>query len=176
MHEEKIVLTILAMLTVFTWGHPLNAQRSTPPPPDTVETGIADLSPTVCPADRIDGPLNADGTTYYGIPARSAAEAFLAPPHDSYERQRSGTQNVAASSLRILADSTDYDACLRLTTLISNGMRSAPPSREWVYFTAGGFYFVARWYPAMALSNWTTGYTQMMVFDAAFNFRGAYAF
>lgn len=136
----------------------------------------ATLPESACPSDRIDGPLYADGTAYYGIPARKNVEAFLAPPHDTYGRVDSGTQNVDPSSLRILTDRTDAEACRRLTFYLSNGTRYAPPGGVSVYFTAGGFYFVSQWGAAMALSNWTTGYARVMVFDSNFNMVGFYAF
>jgi hypothetical protein len=139
-------------------------------------SGQAAFSETACPADRIDGPLYADGTTYYGSPARDVVEAFLAPPHDAPERIDSGTQNVDPATLRILTDRTDAGACRRLTRFLSNGTREVPPSGVSVYFTAGGFYFVAEWRRAMALSNMTTGYDRVMVFDSNFNPVGFYAF
>jgi hypothetical protein len=89
---------------------------------------------------------------------------------------QSGTQNISVSSLRILADGTDRDACLRLTTFLTSGARSAPAPSPYVYFTAGGFYFVSQWKPAQTLDNYTTGYAHVMVFDSAFTLRGVYAF
>ena len=174
----KKALLLLLLLLVLGAAYPLSAQTDpTPPPPPEEDTqGTNTLSPKVCPSDYTDGPLYADGTTYYGIPARHIVEGFLAPPHDSFGRVESGTQNVSALSLRVLADGTDYNACQRLTTFLTNGTRSAPPSRGWVYFTAGGFYFVSQWKPAQALSNYTTGYAHVMVFNSDFAYLGAYAF
>jgi hypothetical protein len=134
------------------------------------------LQPTAaCPQDRTDGPLYADGTTYYGVPARLNVEVFLAPPNNSYGRVDSGTQSVDASSLRILTDAIDASACRRISYYLSNGTSYANDGRS-VYFTAGGCYFVAQWRPAMALSNYTTGYARVMVFDSTFTMRGVYAF
>jgi hypothetical protein len=133
------------------------------------------LPTAACPRDRTDGPLYADGTTYYGIPARGVVEAFLAPPHETHGRIDSGTQQVDASSLRVLVDVTDASACRRLSFYLSNGSTSAPDGRS-VYFAAEGFYFVAQWRPAMALSSYRTGYSRVMVFDSAFTIRGVYAF
>ena len=135
-----------------------------------------DLPPRVCPSDHTDGPLVADGRSYYGIPAVRIVQGFLAPPHDSFGRRRSGTQNVRPAALRILADATDYNACLGLTTALTNGSRSAPAPLPWVYFTADGFYFVAEWKPAQALSNYTTSYGRLLVYDQSFKLLGAYAF
>lgn len=128
-----------------------------------------------CPADRRDGPLHADGTTYHGIPARTYVESFLAPPNDSHGRSDSGTQMVDAATLRILTNVTDAAACRRLSQYLSNGTSHVPDGRS-VYFTAGGFYFVSQWRPAMALSSYRTGYARVMVFDSAFTMRGVYAF
>jgi hypothetical protein len=164
-----------ALLLTVLCAVPLAGQTNPPPAPENAEV-LSDLPPKVCPSDYVDGPLYADGRAYYGIPARRFVEGFLAPPTNSPERLKTGTQDVRSSSLRVLSDATDANACLRLTLFISNGTRSAPPSREWVYFTAGGFYFVASWRPAQALSNRTSAYAQVMVFDGAFSFLGAYAF
>lgn len=171
-------LLLLALLATACASGPLEGQQSgTPPlPTNQGQVGAQDLPPNVCPSDWTDGPLEAEGRTYYGIPARRIVEGFLAPPHDSFGRQQSGTQNVSGSSLRLLMDGTDYNACLRLTLAITNNEWSAPPPRSWVYFTAGGFYFVSQWKPAQALSDYTTGYGHVMVFDHAFNLLGAYAF
>lgn len=170
---------ILTLLVLAAAAEPLDAQRKNnppAPPPDTTGAGTQDLPPKVCPADHRDGPLYADGTTYYGIAAQKIVEGFLALPHDHFDRVQTGTQNVAASSLRVLTDAMDYDTCLRLTTIITGGERSAPPPRTWVYFTAGGFYFVSRWKPAQPLSNYTTSDGHVMVYDGALNLLGAYAF
>jgi hypothetical protein len=167
-------LTILAALLVFAVAQPLTAQHEDTPYPRAPEeiVGTQDLPPKVCPSDYTDGPLYADGTSYHGIPARQIVEGFLAPPHEADDPWRL----VSASAVRLLTDGTDYDACLRLTTFITGGARSAPAPRPWVYFTAGGFYFVSQWKPAQALSNYTTGYGHVMVFDSAFTLLGAYAF
>jgi hypothetical protein len=131
------------------------------------------LPTNACPSDRTDGPLYADGTAWYGIPARRIVENFLAPPHDSHGRLDSGTQNVDAATLRILTDRTDAEACRRLSYYLSNQTSHAHDGRS-IYFTAGGFYFVSQWHPAMALSNLTTGYAYVMVFDSSFNMLGVY--
>lgn len=171
---------ILALLAIGFAAAPVTAQRpgSRPPPPpsDGGEVGTQDLPPKVCPSDRTDGPLYGGDVSYYGIPAWNIVHAWLSPPNDSYGRVQSGTQNVDASSLRILTDASDYNTCLRLTTILTGGERSAPPPRTWVYFTAGGFYFVSQWKPAQSLDNYTTSYGHVMVFDSSFNLRGTYAF
>lgn len=76
----------------------------------------------------------------------------------------------------MLTDAGDYDACLRLTTILTGGERSAPAPQTLVYFAAGGFYFVSQWKRAQTLDNYTTSYGHVMVFDSAFNLRGTYAF
>ena len=166
-------ITLLAALLVLT-VQPLKAQRTgTRPPPPVEETvGTESLPPRVCPSDRRDGPLYADGRTYYGIPARRIVEGFLAPPHEPSDPWK----YVTVSSVRLLTDETDYDACLRLTSIITGGARSAPAPQTWAYFTAGGFYFVSQWKPAQALSNYTTSYGHVIVYDSAFNVLGAFAF
>ena len=103
-------------------------------------------------------------------------ETWLAGSGNSYARVQSGTQNVTASTLRVLTDATDYNTCLRLTTILTGGERSAPPFRSWVYFTAGGFYFVSQWKPAQTLDDYTTSYAHVIVFDSSFALRGTYAF
>jgi hypothetical protein len=169
--------TWLALLAIACTTAPLSAQRTDPPPPDDGGQIVPqDLPPAVCPADHTDGPLYAGGEAYYGIPARTIVEAWLTAPGDSYARVQSGTQGVAASSLRVLTDATDYDTCLRLTTILTGGERSAPPFRTWVYFAAGGFYFVSQWKPAQTLENYTTSYAHVIVFDSSFALRGTYAF
>lgn len=171
--------SILVILILATAGLPLPARGQQPgqPPPAPEETvGTQDLPPRVCPVDHTDGPLHADGREYFGIPARRIVEGFLGPPHDGFDRVETGTQDVRVDSLRVLADATDRDVCLRLTSIFTGGSRSAPPPPTWVYFTAGGFYFVSQWKPAQALSNYTTSYGHVMVFDRAFNLLGAYAF
>lgn len=169
---------ILLLLVLAGAAGPLRAQGKPPPPPpaDEEQVGTQDLPPKVCPSDRTDGPLYGGTRPYYGIPALKIVQAWLAPPHDSFGRVQSGTQNVSLSSLRILTDAGDYDACLRLTTFITGGARSAPPPSPYVYFTADGFYFVSQWKPAQTLDNYTTSYAHVLVFDSAFNLRGAYAF
>jgi hypothetical protein len=154
-------LAFLAALVSAFAAAPLSAQISQPTP--------------ACPQDRTDGPLYADGTTYYGIPARRYVEAFLSPPNNTHGRVDSGTQAVDASTLRILTDITDVTACRRISHYLSNGTSYANDGRS-VYFTAGGFYFVAQWRRAMALSNYTTGYARVMVFDSTFTMKGVYAF
>lgn len=144
------------LIAVAAAAHPISGQRRE----------------EVCPSDFRDGPLYADGRSYYGIPALSIVEGFLAPPQDAGDPWK----DVGPASLRVLADSTDYDACLRLTTIITGGERSAPAPRTWVYFTAGGFYFVSQWKPAQALSSYTTSYGHVMVYDRAFTLLGAFAF
>ena len=173
----KRTLSIVATASVL-FCFPAHAQRNTLPDAPPADTDVAnqDRPSAVCPVDRRDGPLHEGVGTYYGITARQIVDAFLAPPHDSFGRTQSGTQNVSVSSLRLLADSTDYDACLRLTSSLTGGERSAPPLRTWVYFTAGGFYFVSQWKPAQGLNNRSTFYVHVMVFDAAFNLLGTYAF
>ena len=165
---------MLALVAISYAAAPLAAQRrDNPPPPDGETQG---LPPKVCPADHTDGPLYGGDVVYYGVPARKVVEAWLSPPHDSYGRVQSGTQGVAVSSLRVLTDATDYNTCLRLTTILTGGQRSAPPPRTWVYFTAGGFYFVSQWKTAQTLDNYTTSYGHVMVFDSVLNLRGTYAF
>jgi hypothetical protein len=171
--------TILLLLALTSAAAPLSGQRKNappPPPPDEETVGTQDLPPKVCPSDHTDGPLYGGSRSYYGIPARKIVEAWLSPPHDSFGRVQSGTQNVDVTTLRVLTDGTDYDTCLRLTTILTGGTRSAPAPRTWVYFAAGGFYFISQWKPAQTLDNYTTSYGHVMVFDGAFNLRGAYAF
>lgn len=169
---------ILLLLAITGAAAPLSGQRNDPPPPpaDEETIGTQDLAPTVCPKDFTDGPLYGGTQAYYGIPAQKIVQAWLSPPHDSFGRVQSGTQNVAVSGLRVLTDLTDYNTCLRLTTILTGGAQSAPAPRTWVYFTAGGFYFVSQWKRAQTLDNYTTSYGHVMVFDSAFNLRGAYAF
>lgn len=165
---------LVVLLALAGFAHPLSGQRKDepPPPPDEEQVGTQGLPPSVCPADHTDGPLYGDGTSYYGIPARRIVEGFLAPPQDATDPWK----DVGVSSLRVLADGTDSSACLRLTSIITGGERSAPPPRTWVYFAAGGFYFVSQWKPAQTLSNYTTSYGHVMVYDSAFNLLGAFAF
>jgi hypothetical protein len=171
-------IVTLLLLAITAVAAPLNAQHTDPPPPPDEETqGTQDLPPNVCPEDFTDGPLHGgNGRAYYGIPAQKIVQAWLAPPHDSFGRVQSGTQNVAVSGLRLLTDGSDYDACLRLTTILTGGTQSAPAPRTFVYFTAGGFYFVSQWKRAQTLDNYTTSYAHVIVFDSAFNLRGTYAF
>jgi hypothetical protein len=172
-------IAILLLLAITGAAAPLTGQRSDPPPPppDEETQGTQDLPPRVCPSDFTDGPLyGGNGLDYYGIPARKIVEGWLSPPHDSFGRIQSGTQNVEVSSLRVLVDGTDYDTCLRLTTILTGGAQSAPAPRTWVYLTAGGFYFVSQWKRAQTLDDYTTSYAHVMVFDNAFTLRGAYAF
>lgn len=154
------LLLVVALLVLADGVRPLVAQTTQPA--------------TACPSDRIDGPLYADGTAWYGIPARRIVENFLAPPYDSYGRVDSGTQNVDAATLRILTDSTDADACRQLSYYLSNQTSYAPSGRS-IYFEAGGFYFVSHWRAAMSLSNMTTGYACVLVFDSKFNMLGIYS-
>jgi hypothetical protein len=169
----KLSHVMAVLLAVAAVAHPASRQRKhdPPPPPDEEQVGTQTLPPQVCPSDFRDGPLYADGRTCYGIPALGIVEGFLAPPQDAGDPWK----DVGPASLRVLADSTDYDACLRLTTIITGGERSAPAPRTWVYFTAGGFYFVSQWKPAQALSNYTTSYGHVMVYDSAFTLLGAFA-
>lgn len=170
----KLSHVMAVLLAVAAVAHPVRGQQKDdpPPPPDEEQVGTQTLPPQVCPSDFRDGPLYADGRTYYGIPALSIVEGFLAPPQDAGDPWK----DVGPASLRVLADGTDYDACLRLTTIITGGERSAPAPRTWVYFTAGGFYFISQWKPAQALSNYTTSYGHVMVYDRTFNLLGAFAF
>ena len=158
--------------------HPLPAQRNAHEAPSPADTTIViqNLPPAVCPVDRRDGPLHEGVGTYYGITARQIVDAFLAPPHDSFGRVQSGTQNVSAATLRILTDVSDYSACVRLNSILTGGQYSTSPPVPFVYFTAGGFYFVSQWKPAQGLKNRSTFYVHVMVFDAGFNLLGTYAF
>ncbi|HEV3049406.1 MAG TPA: hypothetical protein VGX50_03820 [Longimicrobium sp.] len=161
-----------AVLAVILAVQPLYAMvRDNPPASGGGIAGTQELPSAVCPADRTDGPLYADGRSYYGIPAQRIVEGFLASP-----REGDAWRNVSVSSVRVLTDDADYDACLRLTTIITGGVRNSPPPQSWVYFTAGGFYFVSQWKPAQALSNYTTSYGYVMVYDSTFNLLGAFAF
>jgi hypothetical protein len=174
--QRTLCLMLIALVCA---AAPLGGQRrddSPPPPPGEGTIGTQDLPPRVCPSDHTDGPLYGGSQAYYGIPAFKIVEAWLSPPHDSYGRLQSGTQNVSASSLRVLTDASDYATCLRLTTILTGGERSAPAPHTLVYFTAGGFYFVSQWKPAQTLDNYTTSYGHVIVFDSAFNLLGAYAF
>jgi hypothetical protein len=163
---------IFAILLAGVLTHPLSAQRKDgpPPPPDEEQAGTENLLLSACPLDFRDGPYYENERPYYGIPARKIVEGFLASPQatDSWA-------NIDVASLRVLADGTDYPACQRLTTFLTNGARTGPPPEPWVYFTAGGFYFVSAWKNAQPLSNYATSYGQVMVFDGAFNLLGAYA-
>jgi hypothetical protein len=156
---------LLPVLAVCATAVPLSGQTTSP-----------GLPPKDCPSDHRDGLLMEDGVERYGIPARRVVEAWLSPPHDSWGRVHSGTQNVDVSTLRVLSDETDSSICRRLTSILTGGERSAPPPVPWVFFTAGGFYFVSDWKPAQLLSNYTTSYGHVMVFDSAFTLRGTYAF
>jgi hypothetical protein len=162
--------TIFAMLLAVALAHPLSAQRKNNPPPPPPEVGTEDLPASACPSDFTDGPYYENGHPYTGIPARTIVESFLAVPQDG-----DPWGNVDATSLRVLTDWTDYTACQRLTTILTDGTRSMPPLRTWVYFTAGGFYFVSQYKPAQPLSNYTTSYGHVIVFDSAFNLLGAFA-
>lgn len=165
-------VTSFAVLAVILAVQPLYGNsRDTPPVPGEEMAGTQALPSTVCPVDRRDGPLYADGRSYYGIPAQRIVEGFLASP-----REGDAWRNVSVSSVRVLTDDADYDACLRLTAIITGGIRNSPPPPTWVYFTAGGFYFVSQWKPAQALSSYTTSYGHVMVYDSAFNLLGAFAF
>lgn len=161
--------TISAMLLAVALANPLNAQRK-PPAPPAPQAGTETTLLSSCPADFTDGPHYENGHPYYGIPARKPVETFLASPQVA-----DPWANVDASSLRVLTDGLDYTVCQRLTTILTNGTRNAPPPEPWVYFTASGFYFVSSWAHAQPLSNYTTGYGHVMVFDSAFNLLGAYA-
>jgi hypothetical protein len=99
------------LLAVAAVAHPASGQRKhdPPPPPDEEQVGTQTLPPQVCPSDFRDGPLYADGRTCYGIPALGIVEGFLAPPQDAGDPWK----DVGPASLRVLADGTDYDACLR---------------------------------------------------------------
>lgn len=132
------------------------------------------LPENACPSDHVDGPLHADGIAWYGTPARNVVENFLRPPSDSYGRVDSGTQNVDPATLRILTDRTDAAACRRLSYYMSNQTSYAHDGHS-IYFTAGGFYFVAQWQPAMALSHYRMTPTPIMVFDSNFNLLGVYS-
>lgn len=132
------------------------------------------LPENACPSDRVDGPLYADGTAWYGTPARRVVENFLRPPSDSYGRLDSGTQNVDPATLRILTDRTDVAACRRISYSMSNQTSYAHDGHS-IYFTAGGFYFVAQWRPAMSLSNYQLRPAPVMVFDSNFNLLGVYS-
>jgi hypothetical protein len=165
--------TISAMLLAMALAHPLSAQRNgnpPPPPPNEEQAGTQNMLLSACASDFRDGPYYENGHPYYGITARSFVEGFLASPAEGDD-----WANVDASSLRVLADGTDYTACQRLTTFLTNGARNGPPPEPWVYFTAGGFYFVSTWKYAQPLSNYTTGYGEVMVFDSGFNLLGVYA-
>lgn len=167
--------TICAMLLAMALTNPLNGQRKDNPPPplpDEEQAGTQNLLLSACPWDFTDGPYYENGHAYYGIPARRIVESFLAPPQDVSDPWA----NVDATSLRVLADWTDYTACQRLTMILTDGARNGPPLQTWVYFTAGGFYFVSQWKYAQPLSNYTTSYGHVMVFDSEFNMLGAYAF
>lgn len=166
--------TISAMLLAVALAHPLSAQRKNnppPPPPDGEQVGTQDLPPRACPSDFTDGPYYENGNPYYGIPARRIVESFLAPSQEDSDPWA----NVDVTSLRVLTEWIDQTACKQLTTILTDRTRSMPPLRTWVYFTAGGFYFVSQYKPAQPLSNYTTGYGHVIVFDSAYNWLGAYA-
>lgn len=165
--------TIFAILLAGALTHPLHAQRKDhppPSPPDEEQVGTHNLLLSACPSDFRDGPYYENGRPYYGIPAWKIVEGFVASPKNT-----DPWANIDGSLLRVLADGTDYTACQRLTSILTNGARTAPPPEPWVYFTAGGFYFVASWKNAQPLSNYATSYGHVMVFDSAFNLLGAYA-
>lgn len=169
---------VLLLLALILADAPASAQRKNPQPtqpapPAGGEVGTHTLPPKVCPLDHTDA-LQSGARTIYGIPALRIVHSWLS--NDSNGRVRSGAENVSVSSLRILADGTDRDACLSLTMFMTNRTRSAPPPPTYVYFTAGGFYFVSQWTRAQTLDNYSTGYVRIMVFDTAFKLRGVYAF
>jgi len=156
----KLLTLLLTLLGLVAGVTPLGGQVTIPQ--------------NACPNDKVDGPLYENGIAFYGRPARRTVEAFLAPPNDSYGRVHSGTQNVDPGSLRILVDRTDAAACQQLSRFLSNGTSDAHDG-HWIYFTAGGFYFVAQWRPAMVLSNWSTRSTGIIVFDHSFTLLGYYS-
>jgi hypothetical protein len=165
--------TVFSILLAVALAPPLSAQRKDNPPPprpDAEQVGTQGILLSACPSDFRDGPYYENGLPYYGIPAWKIVEGFLSSPQDL-----DPWANVDVSSLRVLADGTDYTVCQRLTTILTNGARTAPPPEPWVYFTAGGFYFVSAWKNAQPLSNYATSYGHVMVFDSAFNLLGAYA-
>jgi hypothetical protein len=120
-----------------------------------------------CPSDSVDA-VTENGITFHGISARRYVEGFLSGDPAALARTSTGTSALDSSMVALLYDAVERDryACMQLNDFISNGT-SGYPSRPWVYFRAGNFYFVARWTTARTPSGGLqTGYGTVMVFDA----------
>lgn len=128
-----------------------------------------------CPTDSVDT-VTEDGITFHGIPARRYVEGFLNSDPGALSRTSTGTSGLDAGMLAPLYEAVEADraACTRLNQWFSNGA-SAHPSRPWVYFRAGNYFFVAAWTRAQSLSaGFRTGYGTVMVFDADLRLLGVW--
>lgn len=129
-----------------------------------------------CPSDSVDA-VTEDGITFHGISARGYVEGFLSGDPNALARTSTGTSALDASMIAPLYEAVETDryACMQLNYFISNGT-SGYPSRPWVYFRAGNYYFVARWTTARRPSTGLqTGYGTVMVFDANLNLVGVWS-
>jgi hypothetical protein len=128
-----------------------------------------------CPIDSVDA-VTEDGVTFHGISARRYVEGFLSGDPAALARTSTGTSALNASMLAPLYETVESDryACTQLNHFISNGT-SGYPSRPWVYFRAGSYYFVAQWTRARPPSGGIqTGYGTVMVFDANLTLLGVW--
>jgi hypothetical protein len=129
-----------------------------------------------CPGDSVDT-VTEDGITFHGISAQRYVEGFLSGDPAAAARTSTGTSGLDASMVAPLYEAVDRDryVCTQLNYLISNGT-SEYPSRPWVYFRAGNYYFVARWTMAIRPSaGLQTGYGTVMVFDSNLNLLGVWS-
>jgi hypothetical protein len=153
-------ITLASLLALSAGSHRLSAQISTN---------------VVCPRDSTGGVVDdGGGVLRTGTPARSYVVSFLSSDPGSLARTETGTSAVDTTTLQILNDRTDAFACRALNSAITGGVQTEKPPYPWVYFRAGGFYFVARWTPAQPLSNYTLRHEAVMVFDASFNLLGVW--
>jgi hypothetical protein len=133
------------------------------------------LSNAVCPRDSTGGQVDDGGGAYRtGTQARRYVVSFLSGNPGSVARTSTGTSSVDTTSIRILTDFSDAAACRRLNSIMNNGASTERTSPPWVYFRAGGFYFVARWTPPQPMSNYTIKHESVVVFDSSFNLVGVW--
>lgn len=129
----------------------------------------------VCPADSTGGRVH-DGNGVYrsGTSARRYVTSFLSGDPAATGRTSTGTSVVDTTMIRQLREPDDAIACRRLNAIMNNGESETKTSSPWVYFRAGSFYLVARWTPAQSRSDYTLRHEAVVVFDAKFNFLGAW--
>lgn len=106
---------------------------------------------------------------------RSLVQGFLTRPAHEDRRARSGMADVDPSTLRVLSDDRDAEACRRLREMIQPGGAIGPAAWPYVFYSVGGKYIaIAADVPPPGYLS--LGFSSLVVLDSSLNVVASFLF